>query len=529
MNDTEELRFGCFRLLPERRELWRHSEPLQLGSRSFDLLLALLKRQGRIATKDELMAEIWPGTVVEENNLAAQVSALRKVLGDHPREAQFLRTIPGRGYQFVAQIRHGNLAEATNNGAAASKDLSSKLSLVVLPFSNLSDDAEQAHFALGITETITTDLSRILGLLVIASATAAVFKDKTVDIRQICRELGVRFALTGSVQRNQRTVRINAQMVDADNALQLWSERFDGDSSDLFGLQDQITGRIANSMGREFNVVAALDAEKRKAAPSSTEFLLRGIALADKPVSLKNLQEQEHFFGKAVLLDQENSEAQARFSRAVLLQRIWFSASLPPLIQEDKLRQGAQAVERALALNPNNARAHLAMGLLHVVHGNFADAVVANETAIALDRNLALAHSNLGTCLVHCGRADQAIPAIERAIRLDPRGPQIAAFQCAMGIARLFLGEGEAAIHWYSLARASNRGLARAHAGLALALAFVGDTAAARRVAAELLQLAPNFRMSQTIHSPSAASPPKYGQFFDELLVPAAKSAGIPI
>lgn len=528
MNDAEELSFGCFRLVPERRELWRREEPLQLGSRAFDLLLALVGRQGRVATKDELMSEIWPGTAVEENNLAAQVSALRRALEDDPHSPRFLRTVAGRGYQFVARVERLRRDEACE-GASPVPELDPALSLVVLPFANLGNDPEQAYLALALTDTLTTDLSRISGLLVIASASAVAVKDSSTDVRQICRKLGARFALTGSIQTSRQVMRLNAQLVDGDRGLQLWSERFDGDISDPFALQDQITGRIANSIGRELVAVAVETVERRKAAPSSTEILLKGIALADKPVSLSNLRHQEHYFGQAILLDQDSGEAQARFARAVLLQVVWFGASFKPHERRDKLRQGAQAAERAVALEPSNARAHLAMGVLHVARGEFEQSILANETAIALDRNLALAHNNLGHGLLHCGAARRAISAIEQAIRLDPRGPQVSSFQCAMGIARLFLGEVEAAVDWYALARSSNRGLPRAHAGLAIALARAGKLAMARDVASELLRLAPDFRFSETLHAPSAASSPDYHRFFDEIVAPAARSVGVPI
>lgn len=529
MEGMEEFRFGGFRLAPERRMLWLGDEPQQLGSRAFDLLLALVARQGRIATKDELMAEIWPGSVVEENSLAAQVSLLRKVLRDDPHSAQLLRTVPGRGYQFVAAVKRVRTVADTDRDATAAPDLDLSPSLVVVPFANHSSDPEQNYFASGITDTITTDLSRISGLVVIGSATAAAFKGYAGDVRHICRELGVQFALTGSVQKSGERIRINAQLVDATSAKPLWSDRFDGDRRDLFALQDQITGRIANSIGRELIAAAIHQAGKREIGANSTECLLRGIALADKPVSLESLQKQEEFFGQAILFDQNSCEAQARFARAVLLQLIWFRTSLTAFDMEGMVRKSTQAVERAIALDPNNARAHLALGLLHVALGNFSEAALANETAITLDPNLALAHSNLGNCLVHLGKADEAIAAIERALRLDPRGPQLAAFQCALGLAHLFRNDAGSAVHWYTLARATNQRLARAHAGLAIALAQSGKVGGAQEVARELQRLAPDFRLTETIHSPTAASPLAYRAFFEDVLVPAASAAGVPI
>ena len=161
MNDSEVYRIGSFRLVPRLRQLLLGGTPVPLGSRAFDLLVALVKRQGQLATKDELMAEVWAGTVVDENNLAAQISTLRKVLAADPDLARRLQTVPGRGYRFVASVEVETEADC---GANAPGHTGEMLSLVVVPFVNLSSDVEQAYFAQGLSQTISTDLSRISGL-----------------------------------------------------------------------------------------------------------------------------------------------------------------------------------------------------------------------------------------------------------------------------------------------------------------------------------------------------------------------------
>ena len=503
--------------------------PVELGARGFDLLVALVKRHGQLATKGELMEEVWPGIVVGENNLPTQVSALRKLLAVDASCGRCLQTVPGLGYRFVARVEHEGAAGAAADTIVGAGETNARLSLVVLPFTSLSSDPEQAYFVQGMSETITTDLSRICGLLVIAATTAAAFKDEPLDLRRVCRELDVRFCVRGSVQRIHQNVRINVQLVEGASGIQIWSERLDGHSSDLFALQDQITGRIANSVGRRINHVAARDAELRKADPNATDLLMRGIAIADRPQSLDNLQQQELLFDHATRLDPGSSEAHSRLARAILLQLIQVHVSLPMQTKEEKLRRGTLAAERAIELDPNNARAHLASGLLHMARGEFAEAVVANETAIALDRNLALAHSNLGTSLVHLGMAGEAIPALVEAIRLDPLGPQISATQSSMGLARMFLGEFQAAVEWYSRARSSNAKLARAHAGLAIALALTGEIERSRAAARGLLRLFPDYHISGMIDAPFASSPDRYRQFYEHVLGPAAKVAGVPV
>jgi adenylate cyclase len=520
MHGSEVFRFGSFRLATGRRELSFGSAPVTIGSRAFDLLVSLVRRQGRLATKDELMAEVWPGTIVDESNLPTQMAALRKVLAADPDLARCLQTVPGRGYRFVASVEIGTDASFESTAVET-------LSIVVLPFANLSTDAEQAYFTQGMTETVTTDLSRISGLLVISATTAAAFDGKAIDVRQISRELGVRFVLKGSVQRNDRTVRINAQLIDGRSGVQIWSETFDGDSGDPFALQDRITGRIAISIGREIFVAAARDGEMRNIDPRSWDLVMRGIAADNKPQSLECLQQQEHFFAHAAQLDPKNSIAQAWLARAILLQSAQVHA--PASLKQDALMRGAEAAERAVALDPSNARAHLAMSYLYYLRRDFERSLLASERAIAHDRNLAMAHNMLSASLSHLGRGREAVFASETALRLDPVGPQFDVFRTTMGLARLLLGQIDDAIACFSRAREANPKLARAHLGAAIALAARGDVPGAQLAAADLLRLAPDYRLSQTVDACLPNSPPRYRQFYDEVLLPGALSAGVPV
>ena len=403
-----------------------------------------------------------------------------------------------------------------------------KPSIAVLPFANLSNDPEQAYFAEGLTASLTTDLSRVSDLFVIASTTSATFDGKTVDTRQVGRELGVRYVLQGSVQRGGEKVRMNAQLVDAGTGVQLWSDRFDGDQTDLFALQDQITGRIANSIGRAFVAMAARDAEKRKTSPRAADLLIRGIALADKPATLENLQEQEVLFRGVLALEPNHVDAWARLGRALLVPQLYFSDALSPDQMKKQLKEGREAVEKALALDPNNARAHLTEAMLHRVLGNPAEDARAVEVAIALDNNSAYAHGLLGTARISLGEPEKAIPCLEQAMRLDPLGPQIAFHQANMGKAYFVQGHSDLAIEWLLKARASNPKLARHHAFLAASYAQKGDAAAARLVVENLLRMAPGFRLSQTPEAPQPSSPEAYRRLYEQVILPAARKAGIP-
>jgi TolB-like protein/Tfp pilus assembly protein PilF len=527
MRESQVFRFGSFRLATERRELSLRGAQITVGSRAYDLLLTLVKRQGELVTRDELMAEVWPSTIVEESNLATQMAALRKVLAADPDVARCLQTIPGRGYCFGASVMVETETELGPNARIAPSCVEETLSIVVLPFANLSSDAEQAHFAQGMTETVTTDLSRISGLLVISATTAATFEGRTVDVRHVSRELGVRFVLTGSVQRNDRNVRINAQLVDGRSGIQIWSEIFDGDRSDLFALQDRITGRIANSIGREMFVVAAREGEARDVDSKSWDLVMRGIAADNKPQTLECLQQQERLFARAVQLDPKNSDALAWLARAIVVQSAQVHA--PAQFRQDALTRSAEAAEKAVALNPYNARAHLAMSYLHLLRGDYERCLLASERAIALNRNLAQAHNQRATSLIHLGRGNEGVLAAEMALRLDSAGPQFDVFRTTLGLGCLLQGQVDEAIDCFARARAANPKLVRAHVGAAIALAMKGDIPGAQLAASDLLCLAPDYRLSQTMDACLPNSPPRYQQFYEEVLRPGALLAGVPV
>jgi tetratricopeptide (TPR) repeat protein len=254
---------------------------------------------------------------------------------------------------------------------------------------------------------------------------------------------------------------------------------------------------------------------------------MRGIAADNKPQSLECLLEQENLFARAAELDPKNSEALARLARAILIQVTQAHAS--SVKNEDALTRGVKAAEKALVLDPRNPLAHYAMGLVHVLRGDFERSALANEAAITLDRNFALAHNNLGNSLVHLGKGREARLAAEAALRLDPRGPQHAASWTVMGFAHLLLGDIDEAPNCFLRARNANPKLPRAHAGNAIALALNGNLVSAQLATKDLLALAPHYRLSLTIDACLPMSPPQYRRFYEEILRPGADLAGVPV
>jgi adenylate cyclase len=343
----------------------------------------------------------------------------------------------------------------------------------------------------------------------------------------VSRQLSVQYVLSGSLQRLQGHVRINAHLADGGTGRHVWSELFDGDDNDLLAFQDRITGRIANSIGREIFVAAADGGRARNINPNSFDLLMRGIAADNRPQSREVLEQQESLFAQAVQLDPRHAEAHARLARAILLQLTQIHAAAPH--DEQLLARGVEAAETAIALAPDNPRAHCAMGLVHVLRAEFERAVVANEAAIALDRNFAIAHNNLGNSLVHLGNGADALPASETALYLDPRGPSTGSFWTTKGYAHLLLGANDRAVACFMRARSANPMLPRAHVGAAIALALSGDVDAARRATVELLCIVPHYRLSQTMDGTRPSSTPDYRTFFEEVLRCGAQQACLPI
>src|SRR5215468_619646 len=240
-----KISFGRFRLDLARRELRRDQAPVRLGSRALDILCVLASAEGRVVTKDELMARVWAGVAVEEHNIQVHISALRKAFEEDGDGESWIVTVPGRGYRF---LRPREPPAANDPAPGSGPSPADEPSLAVLPFDNLSGDPEQEYFADGMVEEIITSLSRIRWLFVTARVSSFTYKGQATDVKQIGRELGVRYVLEGSVRKGGNRVRITAQLIDAASGVHLWADRFDGAIEDIFDLQDQVTTSVVGAI-----------------------------------------------------------------------------------------------------------------------------------------------------------------------------------------------------------------------------------------------------------------------------------------
>jgi adenylate cyclase len=363
-----------------------------------------------------------------------------------------------------------------------------RLSMVVLPFANLSNDPDQEYFADAITDDLTTDLSRIADSFVIARTTASTYKGKSVDVKQIGRELGVRYVMEGSVRRAGDKVQVNAQLIDAENGAHLWADRFDTDRASLAQAQSEITGRLALALGRELVRDATRRIEQEGAAdPDARDLIMRGRAQQFRPNSAANRQQTQQFFERALERDPQSVLAKLLVAGNL----VWtVGDGWSNSVEQDKLR-----AERLLAevfeREPNISLLHQVLGALRRLQNRLTEARIEYEVAIALNPNNVTALRNLGLTLMGLGQPEAAIPYIEKALLLDPRGVNFNITYLNLGRCHLLLGHVNEAIELLSKSRAANPRYWVTHLWLAGAFGLRGDLDEARAALAEGIRLKP--------------------------------------
>jgi adenylate cyclase len=368
------------------------------------------------------------------------------------------------------------------------------LSIVVLPFVNLSNDPEQEYFANGITDDLTTDLSRISGSFVIARSTAFTYKGKPVDVKQIGRDLGVRYAIEGSVRRVGNQIQVNVQLLDAESGWHLWADRFDIDRADLGEAQGEITGRLARTFDLELAAAADRRIGRERAVDADVQALvLRGRACLIRSSSLPTRQAAQRAFERALVIDPQSIEAKVYLATTLIVTLLdgWSRSS-----QQDQAR-AEQLLLEVLEQDSNLAKAHFAMGMLRRIHGALTEAQIELERALALDPNYANAAYQLGLVLEFRGQPEAAIPYVEKAIWLSPHDPNLGVFLAVLGACHLLLGHADQAIDLLRRGRAANPQCWYIHFWLAGALGLGRDLDEARRVLAKAIELKPDLT-SQT-------------------------------
>jgi TolB-like protein len=442
--------FEGFRL--DRRGLFRRDQngafiPIAIGSRALEVLYTLVERSGDLVSRDEILAAVWPGTVVEGSNLPVQIAALRRVLDQGRVDGSCIQTVARRGYRFLASMKRGS--------AEAGLPLPDKPSIAVLPFANLSSDPEQEYFADGMVEEIITALSRIRWLFVIARNSSFTYKGQAVDVRQVGRELGVRYILEGAVRKARGRVRITAQLIDTTTGAHLWGDGFDGSLEEVFDLQDKVASSVAGVIEPALQAAETARSVSRPTSDlTAYDLYLRAYAMAlssarQIPEALGLMEQaiaRDPRYGPALgwaafccyrlLVDGRSGDRQAdRLRGADFARRALEVTGDDPGV----LVNAAQAlaylgedigvmmvlVDRALALNPSFARGWHISGNISLMAGQLDNAIEHVETSMRLSPR-----ARVGTSLAVVGAAyffsrrfEQAVPKLLLAIQEDPSFP----------------------------------------------------------------------------------------------------------
>ena len=369
---------------------------------------------------------------------------------------------------------------------AAIANAPAHLSIVVLPFRNLSGDPSQDYFADGITENLTTDLSRIRNSFVIGHNTAFTFKGKNIGTKEISKELGVRYVLEGSVQRDQNHVRVNAQLIDGDTGAHLWADRFEESITDLFKLQDQVVARLANTSGYEL-VKAEAQRGTHSTNPDAIDLTMRGWAAIWQPPTKESITSARDYFERAIKLDPQNAEALVGLAYARLRARFygWSTAA------EDKPAAQMELLTKATAINPGYAFAYYVKSVVLLRTKEYPEALAAAETEVARDPNSAYGYSAMGRAEALLGRCEQSIAHIKQAFALSPRDPLSGRWYAWLGVAEFCRGRLDAAIEQFKRAIDSGFATYVPYALLAGAEAAKGNDAAAKSTLAEARRLNP--------------------------------------
>jgi TolB-like protein/class 3 adenylate cyclase len=377
----------------------------------------------------------------------------------------------------------------TRSGSTTSSPPSApRLSIVVLPFANIGGGPEQEYFVDGVTESLTTDLSRISGSFVIGRHTAFSFKGKAVDLKQIGRELNVRYVLEGSVQRGGNRIRVNVQLIDTETGNHLWAERFEKPVTDLFDMQDEIVSRLANTLNAQLIAVEARRAE-RSPHPDATDLCFQGAAWFNMGRTPENMAQARGFYERALALEPGNVEALV----GTALVNFAIGTNLLPDDRIERLTAAEGAVTKALSLVPNRPIAHFVLGLVQIFTNRAAQGIAESERALALDRNLAPAHANIAIAKFFLGRGGETEAHMEQALRLSPRDTLVYIWSLFVGLAKLWQGADAEAIVWLRRSLEANRNYPGAHFNLAAALALVGELDEARATVQAGLALNPSF------------------------------------
>jgi TolB-like protein len=493
---ASSLRFADLVLDLDACVLARESgEAIALTRSEFAVLRMFVARPGRVTSRDTLL-DAFADRRFEpfDRSVDVLIGKLRRKIEPDPKEPRLIITVPGEGYRFDGLRFRPPAIVKPDADSASTRDGASppRLSIVVLPFANLGGDPEQEYFVDGVTDSLTTDLSRISGAFVIGRSTAFTYKGKAGNVRQIGRELNVRYVLEGSVQRGGGRMRFNVQLLEAETASHVWAERFDKPVADLFDMQDEIVGRLAGTLNAQLVAAEARRAE-RAPEPDSMDLYFQGRAWVNKGSTAESRAEARSFFERALALDASNIDARVGAAWVDVRTGNNYTTDDPAAC----FAAAEVALTKTLSLAPENAMAHHVMGLTLISTNRAARGIAECERALALDRNLAMARGTIGLAKYTMGRGEETEHHVQEALRLSPRDTNAYRWLMYAGFAKLLLGVDEEAVARLRRSVEMNRNFPLSHFYLATALAHLGRLEEAWSALQAGLALDPAFTISR--------------------------------
>jgi TolB-like protein len=485
--------FDEYELDTDRRELHCNGDLVSLEPQVFDLLKFLIQNRDRVVSRDDLIAAIWGGRIVSESALTSRINAVRSAVGDSGNDQRRIRTLPRKGIRFIAAVQE----EPAKLGAAVAAEpisLPEMPSIAVLPFTNMSGDSEQDYFADGMAEEIITAMSRCKWLFIIARNSSFTYKGKSVDVRQIGRELGVRYVMEGSVRRAGDRLRIVGQLVDATSGAHIWGDRFEGGMSDVFELQDRITESVVAAI-EPWLQLAEIERIKRKppADLAAYDFLLRAQQL-EFEFTAASLAAALRCLDQALSIDPSYARALglAAFCHAQRCVQGWAEN------QKLESEKGLQLSERALELAKDDANvlwmAAYAIRELGMDPGRARDIAY---RSIHLNPNSAIALTIAAWIEAPLPNPKAALQLLERAERLSPRDPRAWSMATAQALAHFVDGNYEQSISSAKRALAQNPRFAIALRLLAASLSKTGNAEQAFETMKRVLEIEPQLTSSK--------------------------------
>jgi TolB-like protein len=490
-------RFGDFALDTDRRELHRGPDPVAMAPQVFDILEFLIQNRNRVVSKDDLIGAIWDGRVVSDSALNTRINAVRSALDDTGEDQRLIRTLPRKGVRFVGDVHAVPTPETTV--AIGGDHLKSALalpdapSIAVLPFANLSGDADQDYFADGMVEEIITALSRMRWLFVIARNSSFTYKGRAVDVKQVGRDLGVRYVLEGSVRKSANRIRIAGQLIDAATGAHIWADRFDGALDDIFDLQEQVTASVIGAISPRIE-----QAEFRRAKRKPTEsfdaydYFLHGNAILP--------QNTEEAVNQALQLFYRSIERDAEFASAYGMAAYCYHLRKANRWRKDQSREVSEALRlarRAVDIGGDDAVALASGGYtLAYVGGDLDAGEVFIDRALVLNPNLAFAWIASAWLRTNLGDPGQAIRRFEHVMRLSPLDPMMHIVQGGIAFAHFIGGDYDKATSLAEKLLHEKPDMLLALRVSAAANALAGRLEHSNKAMQRLRQLAPQLRVS---------------------------------